>query len=559
MRTVQATRELQRILGLPRRPQIHDAEGARQWTQNLRTPWGEQQLRPIQATAFYELWRSRGLFGPMRVGAGKTLITLLAPLVLKALYPVLVLPAKLIDKTKREMVALAKHWRIPTNIRIYSYEMISHPDHVHLLRKYPLTDLIIADECHKLRNVKAAVTRRFKRHFETYPATPFIGLSGSITKRSIRDYEHLLRWALKPLNSPLPRDWGEVEDWADALDEHTRERPHPGALVQFTSDLSDSLTAVRQGYRARLIETPGVVTTIDNRIDASLLIRGMRYRQGPAISEAFEALRTLWELPDGTPLVDGMSIWRHARELALGFWMKWDPPPPEEWRVPRAAWAKACRAILSRSRTLDSEGTVMKAIDAGAHREVAPILAAWRAVKDAFEPNPVPVWIDDGPVEWAADWGRRNIGIIWTDHVPFAKELAKRGNYRYYGRKGTDETTGIVLDRHDPTWTCVASIKSGSEGFNLQAWENALVTAVVPNGSQTEQLLGRMHRDGTKADEVTYDLMIGCREHLTSFWRAVGDARFVKDTTGEEQKLLYADIDVPQDIIDPAPQWQSKE
>jgi len=505
------------------------------------------------------MWRMRGLFGPMRVGAGKTLITLLAPLILNARAPILVLPAKLIDKTKREMVSLNKHWKIPNHIRIYSYEMLGRVDHVHLLQKYPLCDLIIADECHKLRNPKAAVSRRFKRHFEAHPGCMFIGLSGTITKRSIRDYEHLMRWALKPINSPLPMNWGEVEDWSDVLDEHSRDRPAPGALAFFTSQPEPSLKEIRQGYQKRLIETGGIVTTTDHRIDASLLLRGVRYPQGRAINEAFSTLRDLWEMPDGTPLIDAKSVWRHARELALGFWGRWDPYPPDEWMLPRAEWAKTCRKILSASRSLDSEKAVVNAIDSGLHRDAAPILRAWRAIKDTFEPNPVPVWIDPKPLEWVADWCLRNVGIVWTEHVPFANELAKRTKLCYYGRKGVDEKTGKVLDKHDPTWTCIASIKSGSEGFNLQAWNTALVTAVVPNGSQSEQLFGRLHRDGTKHDEVTFDLMLGCREHLTSFWRARSDAQFVKDTTGEEQKLLYADIDVPEDIIDSAPQWASKD
>src|SRR5215471_18078354 len=302
----QDTPELRRILALPRREQLHDPELARTLTLNLRRPGGTQTLRAIQAFALFQAWQNRGLFGPIGVGEGKTLITLLVALVLGSKAPVLVLPAKLAEKTRREIHTLNVHWKIPNHIRIYSYEALGRMQHVDLLRRYPFTDCVIADECHKLRNPKAAVSRRFKRFFDEHPDVPFIGLSGSICKRSIRDYEHLARWALKK-NSPLPHNWGELEDWSDVLDEHTRDRPQPGALVLFSENVAD-LAAVRRGYQRRLVETPGVVASVSNRIGASLLIRAVRYSQQKSVAEAFTKLRHDWELPDGTPLVDAMTM-----------------------------------------------------------------------------------------------------------------------------------------------------------------------------------------------------------------------------------------------------------
>lgn len=556
-RVVQDTAELRRILSIPRRAQEHDPELAVELTRYLRRPGGTQTLRPIQATALRDMWQSRGLFGPIGVGEGKTLITLLAPVVLDAKAPILLLPAKLIDKTRRELVELNKHWKIANHTRMYSYETLGRADHVHLLRTYPVCDLLVCDEAHKIRNPKAAVTRRVRRFLDEHKV-PFVALSGTATKRSIRDYEHLLAWALGA-SSPLPHHYGEVEDWADALDEHDRERPDPGALV-LLSDGDASLSAVRRGYQSRLVETPGVVVSIRNRIGASLLIRGVRYPQGPAIADAFAALRNDWELPDGTPLVDGMSMWRHARELALGFWSKWDPPGPPHWMIPRAAWGKRLREILGRSRSLDSELHVIRSIDAGDTRDslrgAKATLDAWRAVKDSFEPNPVPVWIDDGPVDFAASWARTHEGIVWCDHVPFAERLRDLTGLPYYGRQGVDACTGRALDQHGKG-SCIASRQSGAEGFNLQRWSEALVTAVVANGMQSEQLLGRLHRPGQESD-VMFDLMIGCREHLTSFWKARSDATYAFETFGDEQKLLYADLDVPSDVDESGPQWWDK-
>jgi hypothetical protein len=105
--------------------------------------------------------------------------------------------------------------------------------------------------------------------------------------------------------------------------------------------------------------------------------------------------------------------------------------------------------------------------------------------------------------------------------------------------------------------TFIASRQSIAEGFNLQHFSEALVTAVVANGRQAEQLYGRLHRPGQEED-VTFDLMLGCAEHLQNFWKSKADAQYIWDTFGDEQKLCYADIDVPQDINENAPQWRSK-
>lgn len=550
-RVVQDSSELRRVLALPRRPQEHSEELARDLTPLFARPGGRQYLRVIQATALYEMWRAGGLFGPIGVGEGKTLITLLAALVFKAKAPVLLQPAKLLEKTRREMIELSRHWRIPNHVRMYSYETLSRADHVHLLHRHPVCDLLICDECHKIRNPAAAVSKRVKRFFEQNPAVPFVAVSGSICEASLRDYEHLLRWALK--SAPLPRG-GELDDWADALDEHDRERPHPGALVLLSGG-NPTLPAVRAGYRRRLVETPGVVASVSSRIGVSLLLRGVRYPQGPAIVEAFRPLRADMALPDGTELVSAMETWRHARELALGFWGRWDPPAPKEWLVPRAAWGKRLREILGRSRTWDSEQHLIRAIDAGeAHRDAKPILDTWRAVKDTFTPNPVPVWIDDAPVEYVAAWGSRHKGIIWCDHVPFAKELAKRTKWAYYGQQGLTEDGRHVMQHRPSDGTCIVSRQSGAEGFNLQRFSEALVTGVVANAKQSEQLFGRLHRPGQTSD-VTFDLMLGCREHVESFWRSKARAGYVLETTGNEHKILYADTDVPAAVNESGPQW----
>lgn len=160
---VRTSSELRRILELPRRTWSAEATEAlvEKMTALLKRPEGTQRLKPIQAIALYETALCGGLFGPIPVGHGKTLISLLAFWVLEAKQPLLLLPAALIKKTEREMKKYAEHWFFPNNIVIHSYEILGRVQGARILSQG--WDVVVADECHKLRNKRAAVTRRMSR------------------------------------------------------------------------------------------------------------------------------------------------------------------------------------------------------------------------------------------------------------------------------------------------------------------------------------------------------------------------------------------------------------
>ncbi len=252
------TSEFHRIETLPRR--VWEPEEAQaladQLTQALKQPRGEQSLRPVQAIALLEMFNQQGLFGVIRVGGGKTLITLLAATVMGAKRPMLLMPAKLIKKTEREMLQLVRHWKIPTTIRIESIEKLGRKQHALMLEQYK-PDLLIVDEAHKLKSPKAACTKRVRRYQAANP-TRMIALSGTVTKRSIRDYAHILRWCL-PNSTPLPEKFHELEQWANALDEKCNpvNRVKPGVLLELATEEErttlDPIVAARRGYARRLL------------------------------------------------------------------------------------------------------------------------------------------------------------------------------------------------------------------------------------------------------------------------------------------------------------------
>lgn len=175
---------------------------------------GKIRLKANQVEALRELFECRGLFGSMRVGSGKTLVTLLAATLLGSQRPVLMIPGSLREKTQREFAVLHAAWkvRLPTLI---SYQEMGRPDRDgHLLTEAP--DLLLLDEAHHARNLDAAVTRRIKRAIELL--RPVVAMvSGTLMTGKILDYHHHATWSLGQ-GAPLPLSPAKAEEWGQATD-----------------------------------------------------------------------------------------------------------------------------------------------------------------------------------------------------------------------------------------------------------------------------------------------------------------------------------------------------
>ncbi len=520
---VEYSGELRRVLLLPRR---HEAPKG---SELLSLVLGTGTLRPIQAQALAELHICGGLLAPITVGAGKTLVSYLAPRMVEAKRPILLIPAKLREKTRRDFAELRKVWQTTVEPRTLSYEALGRASHKDYLTGYE-PDLIIADECHRLKNVRAAVTRRVGRYMKAQPETMFVALSGTLTKRSLMDFAHIAEWCLGT-GAPLPLTRYDLEQWSQAIDEDNQwsdSRRAPGALL----DLGHP--DVREGFRQRLVQTPGVVASTTSGVDASLQITKWKVGTPDPVLDALIHLDKYWETPNGEPLISAADVWRHARELSLGFWYRWQTPPPAEWLHYRRIWAAFARAILSHSRTLDSEAQVL-----WKHQDSREWLD-WARVKYTYTPTTVVEWASEYYVEKALLWAYENAGIIWVENRAIGHELESRG-LPYYASMGQN-AKGQDID--DATGTIVASIAACSEGRNLQRYSKNLLLGCPTTGDRWEQLLGRTHREGQEADEVHVEVHLGCRQSTAGFAQAVSDAGYQKGVLGAPQKLLLADVEV---------------
>jgi hypothetical protein len=547
---VRHTPELDRIMMIPRRAPLtpdEEAERIDLLTNHLRTPGGTMQLRPVQAQALFEAHDYQGLFGPIRVSGGKTLISLLAPVVLEARAPMLIVPAALIEKTRTEARKLAQHWKLPTFLHIVSYQALGRVSGAGTLENLR-PDLIICDEAHKLKNKRAAVTKRVARYMHDHPETRMVILTGTISKRSLHDFAHLLAWSLK-LRTPLPRQYNELEAWALAIDE----RPnaivpplHPGAILKLATeeDTGGPTQRARIAVRRRINDTPGVVTASGEGCNVSLRVQGHVVETTEVTTKAFERLRERWETPDGWPLSDGFAIWRHARELSLGFYYRWQPRPPDEWLEARKLWSAFCRKVLKDNRrNLDSEMQVALACKEHPEWYGDEEYKAWIAIRDTFKPYTVAVPFDDSVLRYCEHWAEKHGGLIWCEHIDFAQRLSASTGLPYFAGEGLDAQGNSIEDFAGTS--AILSIEANREGRNLQRFSKNLVVSPPQQGDRWQQLLARTHRDGQEADEVICDVVLSCAEHVDAMRIMQSDAQYQEDITGDRQKLQLADIVIP--------------
>jgi hypothetical protein len=616
---IQDTPEFQRILALPRRDweeRIRANDLYRRMTAAFKLPRGQMDLFPIQAAALADAHDKRGLIAPIGVGGGKTLTSFLLPTVIPGVVrPVLLVPAALVakeyNKTWHEFRELQKHWlchpEFSTKARfdecIITYQALGREGGKDaLMARRP--DMIIADEAHLISNRNAACTKRFERYMLANPNTIFCAMSGTITKRSIRDYWHLFYFALRE-GMPLPRIEAEMEKWAEVLDERKVDGPSrrgPGVLIQLcgeedkkvfertapigrtqqmpTAFFSEQTAAVRRGYQKRMQETPGVVSSRETAISCSLVVRRLDVHPGATASEQLRTLREKKLTPNGDIVRTPMDVWRHARELACGFYYRWEPRPPSEWLEARSAWNWYVREILFPEGSLhatyahlhlDSPRMIASAIvghDDGAdvdeqgfdsdfeeegkggaaaivrpsvfHPNIVEAYHNWAKIRGIYKINTVAQWMDETVLRYCSDWISKNgPAIVWTEHRAFGEKLAALLNTGFCAQKGLDGSKKSI-EQYDGK-TVVASVGANCTGRNLQAWNKNLIVTCPPTGRLIEQLIGRTHRTGQKADTVYVDWICACDEQDQGFSQMRADARYIQDTFGTPQKLCYAD------------------
>lgn len=554
--------ELDRIVGLPRRVAVF--EEYEDLTEKFRRPGATMTIWSVQNAMLHEAKKSNGLLGAAAAGSGKTLVSLLVGSVMDAKRIVLLVPPQLrAQLLTKDIPRLNKEFYLPLDrLNVVSYSELSSAKSADVLEQLK-PDLIVADEAHCVKSRSAARTKRFLRYFKDHPNCRFVGLSGTITRRSLRDFAHLCELSLRA-RSPLPHNFHTLTEFSEAID--ISKDPLPAGQLRrlCTSDEvlaldseDDPLKAqqiVRTAFRRRFIETPGIIATQEGAVGTSLVISGLKPSVPVEVQRALEALRTSWCLGEDE-LVDILSVIRAGCQLSTGFYTKWDWPggiPDREWLEARSNWNKELREVLKLSRKgLDSPLQVTNAVLRGELE--SDFYATWAEVKTRYNPEPprATVWISDFLVQQAVHWGKTTCdkshgGIIWFQHRALGEAIAKLGGFPFFG--GGDEASKELTEVTPKKSTViVCSQKAHGTGTNLQAYCRSLFTT-PPAGLEAEQTIARQHRFGQEADQVDVDIYVHTEEMQRSFLNSLRDARYVQTTSGQKQKLLYAErIGLPEE------------
>lgn len=553
--------ELDRIVALPRRSA--DLNQYEDLTELYRRPGGTMNLWPVQNAVLHEAKKSNGLLGPVGTGHGKTISSLLVGKHMGALRIVLLVPPQLrVQLLQQDIPRLNKEFILPLErLNVVAYSELSSAKGADVLEQLK-PDLIVGDEIHNLRHRSAARTKRFLRYMKEHPECRLVGLSGTITRRSLKDFGHLAELALRA-RSPLPHAFNTLNEWSEAIDVG-RDPLAAGelrrlcneeelALIRGSLDAAEAQPAVRSAFRRRLVETPGVVATEEGAIGTSLILRGLRPPVPVEVQKVLAELRTIWSV-DGEEITDILTFTRIGCQLAAGMRYRWvwpDGVPDREWLDARRDWFKEMREILKLSRRgLDSPLLVTNAVLRGDLE--SDFYGAWAAVKGRFNPTPPTevVWISDYLVQHSVHWAKQNVtkaapGIIWYQHAALGEAIAKMGGFPFIGGGADEELAAIDVKK---TPVIVASQRAHGTGKNLQAFCQNLFTTPMAGGVDWEQTLARTHRPGQLADEVTADIFVHTDEMCRSFSSALRDARYIEASQGQKQKLLYSTrIELPEE------------
>lgn len=599
-RAVGKSEDLDRIVKLARRP-LEDCSAARaEIIKTFALSGCDRIPREAQVRILVEARAANGGLCPVGVGHGKTWATMMLPWFIPSCrVAVLLIPPNMRAAFAKEWEAESRRWKLPNLagsgtyypgrpvLHVVPYSLLSSPKSSALLEEIG-PDLIIADEAHKLKSRTSSGTIRFLKYFEAHPTTRLVPLSGTLSTRSIKDYDHLSKLALRE-NSPLPHEFHTVEEWSTAIDP-PKKNAWSAPLGELRR-LCNPGEKVREGFRRRLVDTKGVVATQESSVNCSLLmhrrdavlpekIHGMLVNMRGIDGAGYGKQNGTWERPDGEELVEATQVMATARQLACGFYYRWrytkvdtvlhpgtDLPMSkrevvERWFAARKAWHRELRRkILEGAQNMDSPALCTRAAirwfdgyrdPTDKRRKIPPFTKdgplptwpakswlLWREWHARVGHETEAVWEDEFLAKDAAEWARQHAGIVWFLSDAFGRKVAQLAGVPFYGG-GTAASQEIIHETGKRS--IVASIHAHGTGKNLQMFHKALFAELPAGGAQWEQTIGREHRPGQEADEVEFWAYQHSQDLEDTLDQAMEIAKYLQETFGP-QKLLMASRD----------------
>lgn len=582
-----------------------------------------------QARAMSTYAERGGVFAPVSVGGGKTLIGLQCA---QTCYDrggrkvVLIVPPHLVGQLTKRDIKQARAWiplSLPINVLggrppkermrivksgrpglyILPSSLLSSKDTVELLGGIR-PDLVIADEAHMLANRGAARTRRWL-HWMLDCKPQLIVMSGTLTSKSLMDYHHLIEMSLGE-NSPVPASAHQAAEWAAEIDANACEQLDdrnrgkgpvapllPWAQEQFGVSLKPDRDGLRQAYRLRLNSAPGVVASGESDLGVSLTLHNdpLENQDGcTGIKELRRLIDDVVELataPDGSKIPHAMHQWKWLNEMSCGFYNEQIWPDEEEMarRGISEALLEMSKELLEKQQAyngllfawlledrlygVDTPMLVGQEFFLNGNERIKDprLYQAWKDARDPIYENcinrrPRAVRVCSYKIDHAIKFARKCIKsgkgcILWIENIEVSRWLADELRESFEpdefricpaGSLGAE----IIGDPENAGRVMVASFRAFGTGANLQHFSEQMFLQFPRPAKLAEQVLGRLHRTGQKADELIVNTLFANKHDRMSFAATLNDSLFISQTVGPRQKLIYASYDPEPERFPPA-------
>lgn len=530
------------------------------------------KLKASQKKALAIITRFRRGFFNKGVGEGKTLDSLLGVAVARASRCLLFVPANLVNKTikvaipqieeefniyldwvsihgmtqKARRDAMNKH-----RLTIFPYSLLSVEDTEELL-ELSNADLIICDECHSLKDKDSAKTGRFLRYLDKYPDCDLVCMSATSIQTSLFDYHHLITRALKHL-SPLPHNLGLVYEIQEALAyDGFRNIAH----CKFLSELEPSL---RVSYGENLINvsksrefmktlfksSPATVLTENQSVACSIYIEVVDLKCPTELLDTIKEIEKTWCTPNGDELEDILAIHSLLTQISAGFYYRLYWPKDtldwviENWKLRNKFVNFSRKWISNRYRKgLDTPGLVEKALERNEINspELKLIYNEWKdsckgVILDRIRER---IWISDYKIQETKRLAKKlkNV-IIWYHWDEVGQKLKEAMPEATFCPAGAD------ISLLNKMGILICSL-AHSEGQNLQHHCNSIIYDMPYSGDVMEQLIGRTHRDGQKADVVSIYILVANDIDKNDLKKVYLQSKYLHEIN-QDKKFIIAD------------------
>lgn len=369
--------------------------------------------------------------------------------------------------------------------------------------------------------------------------------------------------------------------------------------------ITEDTAGFRAAYRLRLKSCPGVSASGDAEIKPSLVLHNMPVpspEKSPGWDRLEDLRRGVierWTTPNGDEIDHAIHTFKWLYELTAGFYNELIFPEVEAFAEDRSIDFRAAHELIEQAR--DHHTTVQKYAkslrdwieEKGRDKLDTPMLVglemhrngaqnvgydlyeAWLLQKESFSDlreamlshrahhgsleeldkevgrslrfsrvvRVCPYKIDHA-VRWVQGQPKGKGLIVWVMHkgigewiVEALRQAGEDPLYCPAGPQGNQD----ILDPGNRKRRIVASVTAHGVGKNLQAFERQLYLQWPRNAKKAEQSLGRMHRNGQQAGTVWACTNTTTEFDQLCFAASLNDALYIHQSTGNRQKLIYAD------------------